>query len=296
MSDQSKLANGSLIVAGILTILVVLVVIGLVVIMLVPPKKLTNVDVIDWLGGQIQDQKCKSDDECYKKCNGLMGCCARCTNGQCTTGALTAQGCMISSGTGKQDQQDQNSMMGNNNSSDSNSSSGFTNNVRPRCINQSAQSAQNARNTTGRTLDTAHGLYEMNMPAGLTFPPGTGAPQCTNNQEAFLSKCTGDKAYPGCCGVCSSGMAWQGQLGPDGSCQTSVQQSGYPGMGLAPPNTYVVSSSGPKFGISMGSCSVKPINTGLQHYLGYFDSCSTNMAPVDYSRPGSYGPSYSSCG
>lgn len=243
--SDSKVGNVSLIVGGIVTLVIVGVIVALIVICLVPPKKITEVDVMD-----LQKPKCSTDNECYKQCKGRAGCCARCVNNRCETGALTAQGCMISSGTGKSDDYKMN----------------------------------------------AHGNYQMNMPPNLSFPPGTGAPQCTNDQDAYLQKCTGDDSSSVCCGVCTSGISFKGVQAPNGSCQTSVMQSGFPGMGLSPPNTYVVSSSGPKFGVTQGSCSVNPVQSSIVNYTGFFDSCLPGTAPVDYSRPGSYAPQYSSCG
>lgn len=251
MDQKSKVSNGSLIVAGVLTLLILVIIVGLIVIALVPPKNLTEIDVREWFKGK--KPKCSTDNECYKECRGKTGCCARCVNNRCETGALTQQGCMISSGTGKSDD-DKNDNM------------------------------------------TAHGNYQMNMPPNLSFPPGVGAPQCTNDQDAYLSKCTGDDSNSSCCAICTSGLSFSGIKAPDGSCQTTASQSGFPGMGLQPPNTYVVSSSGPKFGISMGSCTVKPITSSVVNYTGFFDSCLPGTAPADYSGPGSYSANYSSCG
>ncbi len=268
MTDQSKIASASKVVAVIATVLIFCVVIALFAIMLVPPKTLSQVDIGEWFGKMTNknpDDKCSTDASCSKKCNGLMGCCARCINGNCETGALTSKGCMISSGTGK----------------------GSSNKVQQ----QGGMFSTNQNCGSSQSMSSYNQQGQMNSALS-----GAGAPQCTNNQDAFMSVCSGDKGYPGCCGVCSSGMAWQGIQTPDGSCQTSVQQTGYPSAGLAPPNTYVVSSSGPKVGVTMGSCTVSPMTSGLQNHAGFFDSCMPNMAPADYGRPGSYGPSYSSCG
>lgn len=274
MSDKSNsnatTANVSLIMAGILTFLVFSVIIALIVIAFVPPKKLTEVGVVEWFKGkkkEFKKSKCSTDNECYKECYGRTGCCARCVDGQCETGALTAQGCLISSGTGKSHDSKKN--MKHNNSN---------------------------HGKSPMTLSDVHGHYQMNMPPNLSFPPGVGGPQCTNNHEAYIQKCTGDQSSPNCCSICTNGIAFQGVTAPDGSCQTAVQQAGYSSFGLQPPNTYVVSSSGPKVSISMGACSVRPVSSSVVNHVGFFDSCLPGTAPADYSVPGSYAVNYSSCG
>lgn len=281
MSEQnskSKIGNGAIIVAYVVTALIFLLIIAIIVIALVPPKNLTQVKVKEWFKGNKKDfkrPKCSNDGECLKLvCKNRAGCCAQCVDGKCEVGALTAEGCLISSGAGKANDEDNDNQIQN---------------------NMSAQQYQQNGGHQTMSAHDVHGNYNMNMPSGLSFPPGVGAPQCTNQQDAYLQKCTGEGSNPSCCAVCSSGISFKGVLAPDGSCQTSVQQSGYPNSGIAPPNTYVVSSSGPKYGISLGSCSVKPVSSGLQHYYGFFDSCEPGTAPADYSS-GSYTSSYSSCG
>jgi hypothetical protein len=283
MSEQNSNSNSKLGIAAVYVASVVAAFIFIltIVIAFVPPKNLTQVKVEEWFKGKKNDwkkPKCSTDGECLKRvCKNRAGCCAQCVDGKCEAGALTAQGCLISSGTGKSDDdntQNQNNMSGQ---------------------QQQPHGGQVGHGTISRY--DVHGKYNMNMDGpGLSFPPGVGAPQVTNDQEAYLQKCTGENSNPDCCAVAQNGMAFQGVLAPDGSCQTAIQQAGYPGAGLAPPNTYVVSSSGTKFGISMGSCSVKPITSGLAHYYGFHDSCLPGTAPTDYSRSGAYSANYSSCG
>lgn len=81
---------------------------------------------------------------------------------------------------------------------------------------------------------------------------------CSGSEDAYLRACFDKGDFSDrCCGVCVNGVAYPGVIGKGGVCQTTVQQSGYAGMGQQPPNTYVFASKGPRVGVAMGSCSVE---------------------------------------
>lgn len=78
---------------------------------------------------------------------------------------------------------------------------------------------------------------------------------CSSSEDAYLRACFDKGDYSDrCCGVCVNGVAYPGVIGKDGVCQTTVQQTGYAGMGQQPPNTYMFASKGPRVGVAMGSC------------------------------------------
>ncbi len=85
--------------------------------------------------------------------------------------------------------------------------------------------------------------------------------------------CSPGNDFPGCCGVVQNGQAVQGVMS-NGVCQTQVQQDMYSGYGTSMPNTYLISTSGPKVQATMGGCNVRPVQSSLQNYTGLFSGCS----------------------
>jgi hypothetical protein len=82
--------------------------------------------------------------------------------------------------------------------------------------------------------------------------------------------CGGSYNFQGCCAHAVNGTCVQGAQMSDGSCQTQVSQSLYEGYGTEMPNTYVISTSGPKIGATMGSCTIRPVTSSFQNTVGIF--------------------------
>lgn len=129
------------------------------------------------------------------------------------------------------------------------------------------------------------------------------APIMNNNSAAFAGAtapdpcqdlvCSGSHNYPGCCAVSQHGTCVQGVV-TNGMCKTQVQQTQYEGWGAQMPNTYLISSSGPKVGATVGSCDVRPMTSGLQNYVGLFEN-SVSGAQTQGHGQYSSGPVNSGC-
>jgi hypothetical protein len=120
----------------------------------------------------------------------------------------------------------------------------------------------------------------------------------TSDAYATAQVCAPGIDFPGCCGVVQNGQAVQGVMS-NGVCQTQVQQDLYSGYGPSMPNTYLISTSGPKVQATMGGCNVRPIQSSLQNYTGFFDACAPKAPEPNYGKQyeNSYAPSnFSSCG
>lgn len=82
----------------------------------------------------------------------------------------------------------------------------------------------------------------------------------------------GDKSPGSCCGVAVDGAYVPGTISQNGACQTAVQQDGWANWGQKMPNTYLLSTSGPMVGVSMGGCTVRPISSsGITNYAGFWN-------------------------
>lgn len=90
-----------------------------------------------------------------------------------------------------------------------------------------------------------------------------------------------------CCAVAEHGMCVKGTM-KNGTCQTQVQQDMYQGWGSQMPNTYLISTSGPQVGTTMGSCTVRPVSSGLDNYVGLFemseDAQARNQSYANYNN------------
>lgn len=186
-------------------------------------------------GCQAHQAECHKDSDCAAKnvCGGKEnGCCASCVNGTCTAGMLTASGCIPGS---------HSNAYGNSGSSDASMKYG------------AAAAAPAPASPSSSSL----AAFESEM-------------SCASHQDAYLKACfmSGDHSEH-CCAVCVNGMSVPGTRGSDGVCQTTVQQAGYTGMGQQPPNTYMISSTGPRVGVSMGSCTVEPMGSGLTMHSAF---------------------------
>ena len=177
-----------------------------------------------------ENDVCEHDSDCASACGGRAGCCAKCRGNRCTTGVITASGCQL-------------------NPSSTQPKDGSSNMV------QNPSPADDYRK------------YSNNMMGSLGTIGHIGQPECVSNDDAQKQVCLGSNS-PTCCGVCYSGKIWKGELTDDGVCHTTVAQTGYSGMGMDPPNTYVVTSSGPNYGATMGACHVSPVGSSLANHVG----------------------------
>ena len=108
---------------------------------------------------------------------------------------------------------------------------------------------------------------------------------------------TGETGSP--CAVAQNNVCVPGVVTNGGACQTSVQQDAWAGWGPSMPNTYLISTSGPQIGVTMGGCNVRPIGSPIQNYVGFFDSCQPKPPTPQWGRQYSSdfaAPNYSSCG
>lgn len=208
-----------------------------------------------------EEPACSRDSDCAesKVCHGKSGCCPKCMNSECTSGMLTAGGCIASPST---------QTYGSSHEKPESAEIAIPNplmSVRGAWANMwmsaFADGTTDNKNTSGYSLDPDA------MPQ-IGDNLGGSIAACRGHSDAFMKTCLGKD--PMCCAVCVNGLSFQGVRGPDGTCQTTVQQSGYTGMGQEPPNTYMVSSSGPKYGVAMGGCSVEPVGSSLSMYTGFY--------------------------
>lgn len=248
--------------ALIVSIILALIVIGLGIAIIVLSCESPNSGTFPWGPGK-PSNKCGSNSECTDKlCKGAMGCCAKCQkNGKCKQGILTANGCVLP-GESKNEKS--------------------IKSLNKKKMSEPAFSQANMQNSASASAS------------------GCNVTTAQNHSDAYATAqvCAPGIDFPGCCGVVQNGQAVQGVMS-NGVCQTQVQQDLYSGYGSAMPNTYLISTSGPKVQVTTGGCSVRPIQSSLQNYTGFFDACAPKAPEPDYGRQyqNSYAPSnFSSCG
>lgn len=262
MTDGNDSGVPKKIYIPILIVVVILVILTVLYFALYVPIKVDKKDA------RIENIKkggpaCKSDGECgpsYEQVCGSggskSGCCVRCQKGTCQKGVLTADGCVKQAGAaaaddGEEKPEDHRGEMAEEKVVDSL----FEDKEPPRAYAAAAASAK-ARD---------------GMPEHISDSSGVTVDSCTNHRDAYMRACFDKGDYSArCCGVCVNGISYPGVRGPDGVCQTTVQQTGYTGMGQLPPNTYMISTSGPKYGVAMGGCSVEPVGSSLAAYAGFY--------------------------
>lgn len=102
------------------------------------------------------------------------------------------------------------------------------------------------------------------------------------------------------CAVAQDNVCVPGVVTASGGCQTTVQQTGWQNWGCEMPNTYLLSTSGPVVGATMGSCNVRPIGSSLQNHVGFFPSCEGSAPIPQWGREHCSGfadcPNETSCG
>lgn len=274
---DNKYAQGAAIVIAICAIVAIIV----AVVMMMQSdddKKLENGTSGDQDEHKPEEPACTRDSDCAesKVCHGKSGCCPKCSNSACTAGMLTAGGCIASEGSPQ--------AYGSGHGSDQSNAHRADNvdaadkamipnpfmSVRGAWTNawMSAfgDGSTDNKNTSGYSLGPDAMPYDVSgdRPENI----GGSVAACRGHSDAFMKTCLGKD--PMCCAVCVNGLSFQGVRGADGTCQTTVQQTGYTGMGQEPPNTYMVSSSGPKYGVAMGGCSVEPVGSSLSMYTGFY--------------------------
>lgn len=103
-----------------------------------------------------------------------------------------------------------------------------------------------------------------------------------------------------CCAVAANDAYIPGTITESGACQTTVQQDSFANWGAAMPNTYLLTTSGPMTGVTMGGCNVRPITSaGITNYTGFWNSCEPKAPAPHFGRTYSskFGaPNHSSCG
>lgn len=145
-------------------------------------------------------------------------------------------------------------------------------------------------------------------PCGATSSPNPSAFECQPGAPAMsdqfcMAKLTGRSEMGdvgSACSVAQDNMCVPGVVTPSGGCQTQVAQSGWQNWGCQMPNTYLISTSGPVIGATMGSCTVRGVGSSLQNHVGFFPSCGPS-APTpqwgrEYSSEFGGSPNYPSCG
>lgn len=115
------------------------------------------------------------------------------------------------------------------------------------------------------------------------------------DEKATLQACSGRNWFPSCCGVAQNGRAVQGIRTQSGGCQMSPHQEMMTDGKW--PNTFLITTSGPRVRATMGGCTVRPVGSSIQNFVGLFEQCQQRDTNTLYrSSPyGSYGPNYSAC-
>jgi hypothetical protein len=278
MEGSSKVSNGALIVSIVLALIVIGLSIAIVVL-----SCQTSDSTFPW-----PKMGCVSNKECGDKlCNGTMGCCAVCSKktGKCERGMLTADGCK---------QQDPPKL------------SARMDKPNPRPKPNSKPKPKPNSNPKPKpnpnpqpTPDTEPAFSQSNMAyTQANAPPGSADKShayCT--AKMFGPNVSGEEGSG--CAVSQNNTCVPGVVSPSGGCQTAVQQDAWANWGSDMPNTYLISTSGPVLGATMGGCSVRGIGSSIQNYVGFFDSCSPKAPVPNYGREYASdfaAPNYSSCG
>lgn len=266
--------------ALIVSIIFALIIIGIGIAILVlicqsPPGEMTS----------SQDQgssSCSKDADCnlQKVCKGRLGCCARChKNGTCVAGQLVSGGrCAEVS----------NSSAGQQAAGERSKKSG------------AIDKHDSQRKTVEVPFAESMSFAQANMPPteassgnanlSITGCPSMASMPADRDDSFCMAKLCGPNGaatarVPGaCCAVSQHGTCTPGVVSPSGACQTQVQQDAWANFGAAMPNTYMISTSGPKIGATMGGCKVAPINSSIQNFVGFFDSCAPKAAEPMFGR------------
>ncbi len=270
---NSKVSSGALVASIILALIVIGLGIAIIVLSCQSPN-----GSFTWGHGS----QCKSNTECIDKlCKGALGCCAICDKGgKCKQGMLTANGCTLSEDP----------------SNNENTMEALSKKIKEKVhfSKDNMEPKFSASNYYDQANVPEGGFCGNQVTAAQNYPGGLPV----SDSYATSLLCGPGKYFPGCCAVTQNGQAVQGVMS-NGVCQTQIQQDAWSGWGKAMPNTYLISTSGPKVGVSMGNCNVRPIQSSLQNYTGFFDSCKVKAPVPDYGREyeSSYAPSnFSSCG
>jgi hypothetical protein len=264
---NSTMSQGAIGAMCGLVALIIIIVIVLIILAFVPKKREIDVAAVK------EKKECKDNSECYQKlCQGRLGCCAVCKDGKCHRGMLTQKGCVLDDESSEEKEKNPKA-----NDKDMEQAFGMSKNYYDPAENRSCY--QNSVASAPNTFNT--------MP-------------CTSDEECYAKNCSGRNAYEGCGSVCESGMCWNGPVKAGSGVQTVIQQSEFPGWGSKFPSTWIISSSGPIYGATMGGCTVKPIGSALQNYTGFFQSCQPSGPTPSYmgynERYNAYGPSFNTCG
>jgi hypothetical protein len=133
------------------------------------------------------------------------------------------------------------------------------------------------------------------------FQSQPGAPAMSD--QFCMAKLTGQSEMGevgSVCSVAQNNVCVPGVVTASGGCQTTVQQSAWQNWGGHMPNTYLISTSGPKIGATMGSCDVRGIGSSIQNHVGFFPSCGPTAPTPVWGRENTsefaQSPNYSSCG
>lgn len=224
--------------------------------------------------------KCDKDSDCISEgassvCAGKgAGCCPVCQHGECRSGMVTENGCeshqykckkdsdcAVENVCGTGDKQKDGCCAS---CKDGVCSAGMVTEAGCQPVGSSHTSYGSGHSTRGR------GGASFSHNTGVAAPFESGL-SCQSHQDAYLKACfaAGDHS-DNCCAVCVDGLSVAGTRGEDGICQTTVQQSGYTGMGQQPPNTYMISSTGPRVGVTMGNCTVEAMGGGLPMHSAFY--------------------------
>lgn len=202
-----------------------------------------------------KDCDCSTKDVCNKD---AAGCCAKCKDCKCVKGMVTSSGCEEQACECSKDSD----------CSVKAACGGKGGGCCAKC--KDCKCVKGMVTSSGCEEPRAYGMsHGADCP--LTAGPASASiSTCSNHQDAYMKACFDRGDYSAaCCGVCVNGLSYPGVRGPDGVCQTAVQQVGYSGMGQQPPNTYMISSSGPKYGVAMGGCNVDSVGSSLAMYTGF---------------------------
>lgn len=271
-SGAGQVAIGAMI--GLVVLIIILVIV-LIIMAFIPKKREIDIAVP-------RPKECSTNADCYRKMctsdRGVMtGCCAVCKDGKCHRGMLTQQGCVLADDAIKNEKAKNNSAPNDKEMEQAFGMSCNQSNYYDEAANKSFY--QNSVGSAANTFNT--------MP-------------CTSDEECYAKQCSGRNAYEGCGSTCQSGMCWSGPVKPGAGVQTNVDQASFPGWGSKFPSTWVISSSGPIYGATMGNCTVSAVGSPIQQYTGFFQSCQPSGPMPDYAgyaqRYNAYGPSFQNCG